>query len=137
MSMNDIMYSLRVALDNFAPTTWVFDGVDISGKAKPFLTIENLTGTIDRYSKDRFGKDYLVQIGVYGDTVFNRNELQDEIVNRLESGDIDLYETGSGTPVLAGSFYAEVSSVEPMPQDEANQTTMKHRSYITITIRGN
>ncbi|PGV90801.1 hypothetical protein, partial [Bacillus cereus] len=92
-TINNVMYSLKKSLDKFAPTTWVYDGVSLTGKGKPFLTIESLTGTIDRYSKDNYARNHLIQIGVYSDAVSNRNELQDRIIDRLERRTIDLYDT--------------------------------------------
>ncbi|MEH7456321.1 hypothetical protein V7183_03570 [Bacillus sp. JJ1127] len=133
-TVNDVMYSLKKALEEFAPTTWVFDGVSLTGKAKPFLTIESLMGTIDRYSKENYARNHLIQIGVYSDTVSNRNELQDRIIDRLERRPIDLYVT-SPTPTLVGFLYAEVLSFESVPQESTEQVTAKHRSFITITIR--
>lgn len=132
--LNDIMYSSKKVLEEFAPTTWLFDGVSISGKPKPFLTIESLIATIDRYSKDNYAKDQLIQIGVYSDTVSNRNTLQDQIIDRLERRPIDLYDTSS-TPTLVGFLYVEVQSCEPIPQGDETEVTAKHRSYITVTIR--
>ncbi|WP_242264878.1 hypothetical protein [Bacillus cereus group sp. BfR-BA-01422] len=133
-TVNDIMYSLKKSLEEFAPTTWVYDGVSLTGKAKPFLTIESLTGTIDRYSKDNYTRNHLIQIGVYSDTVSNRNELQDRIIDRLERRPIDLYNTSSKVPKLVGFLYAEVSSCEPIPQADVTQVTAKHLSFITIRI---
>ncbi|MGN4945218.1 hypothetical protein [Bacillus cereus group sp. MYBK104-1] len=133
-TVNDVMYSLKKSLEEYAPTTWVYDGVSLTGKAKPFLTVESLTGTIDRYSKDNYTRNHLIQIGVYSDTVSNRNELQDRIIDRLERRPIDLYNTSLKVPKLIGFLYAEVSSCEPIPQADATQVTAKHLSFITLTI---
>ncbi|PFY95247.1 hypothetical protein [Bacillus wiedmannii] len=133
-TVNDVMYSLKKALEEFAPTTWIYDGVSLTGKAKPFLTVESLTGTIDRYSKDNYARNHLIQIGVYSDTVSNRNELQDRIIDRLERRPVDLYNTSSKVPTLIGFLYAEVSSCEPIPQADVTQVTAKHLSFITIMI---
>lgn len=133
-TVNDVMYSLKKALEELAPTTWMYDGVSLTGKAKPFLTVESLTGTIDRYSKDNYVRNHLIQIGVYSDTVSNRNELQDRIIDRLERRPIDLYNTSSKVPILIGFLYAEVSSCEPIPQVDVTQVTAKHLSFITIRI---
>ncbi|PFA75808.1 hypothetical protein [Bacillus cereus] len=133
-TVNDVMYSLKKTLEEFAPTTWMYDGVSLTGKAKPFLTVESLTGTIDRYSKDNYVRNHLIQIGVYSDTVSNRNELQDRIIDRLERRPIDLYNTSLKVPTLIGFLYAEVSSCEPIPQVDVTQVTAKHLSFITIRI---
>ncbi|PEC58457.1 hypothetical protein CN556_24785 [Bacillus wiedmannii] len=133
-TVNDVMYSLKKSLEEFAPTTWIYDGVSLTGKAKPFLTVESLTGTIDRYSKDNYARNHLIQIGVYSDTVSNRNELQDKIIDRLERRPIDLYNTSAKVPKLIGFLYAEVSSCEPIPQADVTQVTAKHLSFITIRI---
>ncbi|PFJ15018.1 hypothetical protein COD67_07830 [Bacillus cereus] len=133
-TVNDVMYSLKKSLEEFAPTTWVYDGVSLTGKAKPFLTIESLTGTIDRYSKENYARNHLIQIGVYSDTVSNRNEIQDRIIDRLERRPIDLYDTSLKVPTLIGFLYAEVLSCEPIPQGDATQVTAKHLSFITIRL---
>ncbi|MBE5087618.1 hypothetical protein IGI03_06090 [Bacillus thuringiensis] len=133
-TVNNVMYSLKKALEEFAPTTWIYDGVSLTGKAKPFLTVESLTGTIDRYSKDNYARNHLIQIGVYSDTVSNRNELQDKIIDRLERCPVDLYNTSSKVPKLIGFLYAEVSSCESIPQADVTQVTAKHLSFITIRI---
>lgn len=129
------MYSLKKALDVFAPTTWVYDGVSVSGKDKPFITIEDLSGKIDRFSKDNFSRDHLIQVGVYADKVFDRNDLQDKLISRFEQDSIDLYNTSKKNPERIGFLYAKVLGFEPFSQNEVENDTAKHLSFITITIR--
>ncbi|AJG59741.1 hypothetical protein [Bacillus cereus] len=133
--LNDVMYSLKKALDVFAPTTWVYDGVSVSGKDKPFITIEDLSGTINRYSKENFSRNHLIQVGVYADKLFDRNDLQDRIIDRFEKGSIDLYDTSKKNPERIGFFNAEVKNFEPLSQKDVEVLTAKHLSFITITIR--
>ncbi|KMQ12784.1 hypothetical protein ACU80C_12070 [Bacillus mycoides] len=133
--LNDVMYSLKKALDVFAPTTWIYDGVSVSGKDKPFITIEDLSGTISRYSKENFSRNHLIQVGVYADKVFDRNDLQDRIINRFEKYSIDLYNTSKKNPERTGFFNAEVKNFEPLSQKDVEILTSKHLSFITITIR--
>ncbi|MFJ8216226.1 hypothetical protein [Bacillus cereus] len=133
--LNDVMYSLKKALDVFAPTTWIYDGVSVSGEAKPFITVEDLSGTIDRYSKENFSRNHLIQVGVYADKVFDRNDLQDKLISRFEQDSIDLYDTRKKNPERIGFLYAKVSGFEPFSQSEVENATAKHLSFITITIR--
>ncbi|MCU5537248.1 hypothetical protein OCB04_15035 [Bacillus cereus] len=133
--LNDVMYSLKKLLDVFAPTTWIYDGVSVSGKDKPFITIEDLSGTISRFSKENFSRNHLIQVGVYADKVFDRNDLQDRIINRFEKGSIDLYDTSKKNPERIGFFNAKVKDFEPMSQKDVEILTAKHLSFITITIR--
>ncbi|MCU5600384.1 hypothetical protein [Bacillus wiedmannii] len=133
--LNDVMYSLKKALDVFAPTTWIYDGVSVSGNTKPFITIEGLSGTINRYSKENFSRNHLIQVGVYADKVFDRNDLQDRIIDRFEKGSIDLYDTSKKNPERIGFFNAEVKNFEPLSQKDVEVLTAKHLSFITITIR--
>ncbi len=133
--LNDVMYSLKKALDIFAPTTWIYDGVSVSGKDKPFITIEDLSGTISRYSKENFSRNHLIQVGVYADKVFDRNDLQDRIINRFEKDSIDLYDTSKKNPERIGFFYAHVKNFEPLSQKDVEILTAKHLSFITITVR--
>ncbi|TKH79725.1 hypothetical protein [Bacillus cereus] len=133
--LNDVMYSLKKLLDGFAPTTWIYDGVSVSGKDKPFITIEDLSGTISRYSKENFSRNHLIQVGVYADKVFDRNDLQDRIINRFEKGSIDLYDTSKKNPERIGFFNAKVKDFEPLSQKDVEILTAKHLSFITITIR--
>lgn len=133
--LNDVMYSLKKLLDVFAPTTWIYDGVSVSGKDKPFITIEDLSGTISRYSKENFSRNHLIQVGVYADKVFDRNDLQDRIINRFEKGSIDLYDTSKKNPERIGFFNVEVKNFEPLSQKDVEILTAKHLSFITITIR--
>ncbi|MGI8277366.1 hypothetical protein [Bacillus mycoides] len=133
--LNDVMYSLKKSLDVFAPTTWTYDGVSVSGKDKPFITIEDLSGKIDRYSKENFSRDHLIQVGVYADKVFDRNDLQDKLINRFEQDSIDLYDTSKKNPNRIGFFNAKVSSFEPISQKDIEHLTAKHLSFITITIK--
>ncbi|MDZ4442896.1 hypothetical protein ORM30_20815 [Bacillus cereus] len=133
--LNDVMYSLKKLLDVFAPTTWIYDGVSVSGKDKPFITIEDLSGTISRYSKENFSRNHLIQVGVYADKVFDRNDLQDRIINRFEKGSIDLYDTSKKKPEQIGFFNAKVKDFEPLSQKDVEILTAKHLSFITITIR--
>ncbi|RAS92124.1 hypothetical protein A6E21_22165 [Bacillus cereus] len=133
--LNDVMYSLKKALDVFAPTTWIYDGVSVSGNTKPFITIEDLLGTINRYSKENFSRNHLIQVGVYADKVFDRNDLQDRIIDRFEKGSIDLYDTSKKNPERIGFFNAEVKNFEPLSQKDVEVLTAKHLSFITITIR--
>ncbi|MED3274800.1 hypothetical protein BK703_15325 [Bacillus thuringiensis serovar silo] len=133
--LNDVMYSLKKLLDIFAPTTWIYDGVSVSGKDKPFITIEDLSGTISRYSKENFSRNHLIQVGVYADKIFDRNDLQDRIINRFEKGSIDLYDTSKKNPERIGFFNAKVKDFEPLSQKDVEILTAKHLSFITITIR--
>ncbi|PEW27333.1 hypothetical protein [Bacillus thuringiensis] len=133
--LNDVMYSLKKLLDVFAPTTWIYDGVSVSGKDKPFITIEDLSGKIDRFSKENFSRDHLIQVGVYADKVFDRNDLQDKLINRFEKGSIDLYDTSKKNPERIGFFNAKVKDFEPLSQKDVEILTAKHLSFITITIR--
>ncbi|KAA0823486.1 MULTISPECIES: hypothetical protein [Bacillus] len=133
--LNDVMYSLKKLLDVFAPTTWIYDGVSVSGKDKPFITIEDLSGTISRYSKENFSRNHLIQVGVYADKIFDRNDLQDRIINRFEKGSIDLYDTSKKNPERIGFFNAKVKDFEPLSQKDVEILTAKHLSFITITIR--
>ncbi|MFC9419599.1 hypothetical protein ACIG6B_28530 [Bacillus mobilis] len=133
--LNDVIYSLKKALDVFAPTTWIYDGVSVSGNTKPFITIEDLSGTINRYSKENFSRNHLIQVGVYAEKVFDRNDLQDRIIDRFEKGSIDLYDTGKKNPERIGFFYAEVKNFKPLSQKDVEVLTAKHLSFITITIR--
>ncbi|PED11833.1 hypothetical protein CON01_25215 [Bacillus thuringiensis] len=133
--LNDVMYSLKKLLDVFAPTTWIYDGVSVSGKEKPFITIEDLSGTISRFSKENFSRNHLIQVGVYADKVFDRNDLQDRIINRFEKGSIDLYDTSQKNPERIGFFNAKVKDFEPLSQKDVEILTAKHLSFITITIR--
>ncbi|MDA2461089.1 hypothetical protein PDN45_13055 [Bacillus cereus] len=133
--LNDVMYSLKKLLDVFAPTTWIYDGVSVSGKDKPFITIEDLSGTISRFSKENFSRNHLIQVGVYADKVFDRNDLQDRIINRFEKGSIDLYDTSKKNPERIGFFNAKVKDFEPLSQKDVEVLTAKHLSFITITIR--
>ncbi|AQY38476.1 hypothetical protein P4V72_20080 [Bacillus thuringiensis] len=133
--LNDVMYSLKKLLDVFAPTTWIYDGVSVSGKDKPFITIEDLSGTISRYSKENFSRNHLIQVGVYADKVFDRNDLQDRIINRFEKGSMDLYDTSKKNPERIGFFNAKVKDFEPLSQKDVEILTAKHLSFITITIR--
>ncbi|WP_144591636.1 hypothetical protein [Bacillus cereus] len=133
--LNDVMYSLKKLLDVFAPTTWIYDGVSVSGKDKPFITIEDLSGTISRFSKENFSRNHLIQVGVYADKVFDRNDLQDRIINRFEKGSIDLYDTSKKNPERIGFFNAKVKDFEPLSQKDVEILTVKHLSFITITIR--
>ncbi|MDA2355535.1 hypothetical protein PDN49_11980 [Bacillus cereus] len=133
--LNDVMYSLKKLLDVFAPTTWIYDGVSVSGKDKPFITIEDLSGTISRYSKENFSRNHLIQVGVYADKVFDRNDLQDRIINRFEKSSIDLYDTSKKKPERIGFFNAKVKDFEPLSQKDVEILTAKHLSFITITIR--
>lgn len=133
--LNDVMYSLKKLLDVFAPTTWIYDGVSVSGKDKPFITIEDLSGTISRFSKENFSRNHLIQVGVFADKVFDRNDLQDRIINRFEKGSIDLYDTSKKNPERIGFFNAKVKDFEPLSQKDVEILTAKHLSFITITIR--
>ncbi|SEG83034.1 hypothetical protein SAMN04487919_13444 [Bacillus sp. ok061] len=133
--LNDVMYSLKKLLDVFAPTTWIYDGVSVSGKDKPFITIEDLSGTISRYSKENFSRNHLIQVGVYADKIFDKNDLQDRIINRFEKGSIDLYDTSKKNPERIGFFNAKVKDFEPLSQKDVEILTAKHLSFITITIR--
>ncbi|MGX5555740.1 hypothetical protein [Bacillus cereus] len=133
--LNDVMYSLKKLLDVFAPTTWIYDGVSVSGKDKPFITIEDLSGTISRYSKENFSRNHLIQVGVYADKVFDRNDLQDRIINQFEKGSIDLYDTSKKNPERIGFFNAKVKDFESLSQKDVEILTAKHLSFITITIR--
>ncbi len=95
------------------------------------ICLEQLAGIQRRI----FSDNHLIQVGVYADKIFDRNDLQDRIINRFEKSSIDLFDTSKKNPERIGFFNAKVKNFEPLSQKDVEILTAKHLSFITITIR--
>jgi hypothetical protein len=119
--------------------TWIYDGVTLTGTTKPFATVEQLTDGNEMINAGRtdFEERYAWQVGVRTTSVAERTKLAEKVRDKLRSARIPLYDTSGATPALtAATFVVDVGTIAPMPVEDVNNDTDKHRAYIDVEVTG-
>lgn len=138
--LHAIQYSLIRHIDETVPeltsVVWIYDGVSLSGKAKPFSTVEQMPDDTTILAKERayYETIYRFQIGLMAKTSAERAKLQEKIRKTLLQPNIPLFNTDGPTPVSAGFFYCDVTAVTPMPLEDLADETNKHKVYFDVEI---
>ncbi|GMK47653.1 hypothetical protein PghCCS26_47830 [Paenibacillus glycanilyticus] len=116
---------------------WLYDGVTLTGRVKPFITVDQLVnnGEVVAAGRRDYQQIYALQIGVHTRSVGERSKLP-EVIERALRGPIPLYDTDGATPVLtAQSFTASVTRITPISPEDVNDETNKHRAYLDVEIK--
>lgn len=138
--LNDLQYSIIKHLEANVPevteVVWYYDGVNLSDKLKPFILVEDIQTDVNRLEASRtdYREDYHLQVGIFGNSEFERNQILEKAMQALQADKIPLYDTRQTTPAVYGAFFMEIDRVTPMNQDDVTEDTMKHRVYIDVTV---
>jgi hypothetical protein len=139
--IHNLTYSLISHLKTKIPTltdiVWIYDGVSLTSKVKPFGTIEQMqanTNVIDK-ERDYFETIYRFQIGVHANSISERSKLQESVKLALLQPNIAYLDTSKPSPPpTIGYFYCDVLSEVPVPVESATDNTNKHKVYFDVEV---
>jgi hypothetical protein len=140
--LHELTYSLMAHLKAQVPeltdVVWIYDGVALTGKIKPFGTVEQMQSNTEFIAKAReyYATNYRFQIGLHAKTIAERSRLQERVRTALLMAEIELLETTwpSPAPLAIGHFYCDVNSEVPIPVESATDETNKHRVYFDVEV---
>lgn len=137
-----LTYSIVEHLRNQIPEVgdrviWRYDGVELTGREKPFITVEQLVDTSETLAAGRrdYSETFALQIGVFTRNVGERSQLSYSVAQALRQTNIPFYDTSGPAPILTSqTFVADVTDITPMPPEDINDETNRHRIYIDVEI---
>jgi hypothetical protein len=137
--LHALQYSIiRHLRDNIAElqsVEWFFDGLSLTGKAKPFAVVEHMADQNELLAAGRrdFQEDYMWQIAIRTDSESELAKLKETVQQALRK-QITLYETDGPAPVSAGFFYVDVNAFTPIRSDDPTNETDSHRGYFDVSV---
>lgn len=127
---------LETQIPEFTEVVWMHDNIKLTGKAKPFATVEQMREISDHLAAGRtdFQETYNFQIGVHTKTVGDRSKFSDRVKVALRQPNIPFLDTKGPTPVSSGFFVCDVTAVTPMPIRDVEDETNLHCAYIDVEV---
>jgi len=138
--LHALQYSIIRHLDDTVPelteVVWLYDGVTLTGKTKPFAVVEQMQDDTTILAKERayYETIYRFQIGMMARSSSERAKLQEKIRKALLQPNIPLFNTDGPTPTSSGFFYCDVTAVTPMPVENMADETNKHKVYFDVEV---
>ncbi|MGM0836043.1 MAG: hypothetical protein ACQEV7_07790 [Bacillota bacterium] len=135
-----ITYSIIEHLRNQVPEAseviWVYDGVSLSNRVKPFLTVEQMQTDNELLAAGRtdYGETYRFQIGLRARNISERSRLSDVMLHVLRQPNIPLLDTRVSPSPVIGVFVCDVPAVTPMQSEDLSNETDKHRVYFDVEV---
>ena len=131
-----IVTHLKTAVPALKDVVWLYDGISLTGRAKPFMTVEQMQSDQNVTTKGReyFERIYHFQLGLMAESITQRSQLSDVINNALLQPNIKLLDTSQFPATDAGSFYCDVLAITPMPVESVTDDTNKHRVYFDVEV---
>lgn len=134
--IREIATSLRTNLEQVADAYYIVDRSQLTGKEKPFITVEFLFDTRTKLSAGGRSKDveYTFQVGVFADSGEELLDLQKEVDDVLSNpAGITLY-TKTGIPTDT-KFECDVSAFTSIKNSDTHSDTNDHRGYFDVSVR--
>ncbi|WP_141431904.1 hypothetical protein [Bacillus sp. 03113] len=139
--MHELTYSIithiKAQVTELVDVVWIYDGVTLTGKTKPFGTVEQMAGNTNIIAKEReyFETFYRFQVGLHAKSIAERSRLQEKIKNALLQPNIALLDTSQPfPPPTVGFFYCDVLAVTPIPVADVTDETNKNLVYFDVEI---
>lgn len=111
------------------------DGITLSGRAKPFLTVEALgdTGFVLSAGHRSYEEEYPFQIGIRASNIGELLKLQGTVKELLrDPAGIPLYDDDA---VATGKrVVVDVQGFTPMTNDDTSNDSDNHRGYLDISV---
>lgn len=134
-----ITLSIRQFLASFMPeakeVVLMRDGVVLSGRAKPFLSVQNLGDINESIAAGRrsYEETYRFQVGVHANNIGELLRLKDKTKTLLRRPDgIELYDDKAVATGLR--FNVDVEGFTPIYSDDTANETENHRGYFDISV---
>lgn len=138
--LHELTYSIITHLKSQVPelrdVVWLYDGISLTGRAKPFAVVEQMQSNHELLAAGRSTYDdtYRFQVGLMATSVSERSKLTDKMTNALRQPNLTLYQTSQFPPTEAGFFNCDVLAVTPMPVETVTDDTNKHRVYLDVEV---
>jgi hypothetical protein len=135
-----ITYSIVKHIDNQMPEAndvlWIYDGVTLTNRVKPFVTVEQMPTSTQVIAAERrdFVETYRFQVGLFTRSGSERSKLSEVLKSILRQSNIPFYDTRGTSPIEAGFFVCDVLAVTPIPVESASDETNKHRVYLDVEV---
>jgi hypothetical protein len=133
---HSIIEHLRESVAELKDVVWMYDGIVLTGRVKPYVTVEQMQDNTTVLAKERayYEVIYRFQIGLTANSAGERTKVQETVRKALLNPKITLYNTDGPRSTDAGFFYCDVTAVTPMPVDATADDTSKHRVYFDVEI---
>lgn len=138
--IHNLTYSLiahlKAQVAELTDVIWVYDGISLSEKVKPFSTVEQMQSNTNIIAKEReyYETTYRFQVGLNAKSVSERSKLQERVKLALLQPNITYFDTNGPSPSANGFFYCDVLSEVPVPVESVTDETNKHRVYFDVEI---
>jgi len=138
--LHALTWSLIEHLRNQVPeandVVWVYDGVSLTGRTKPFLTVEQMTGNSESIAAGRLDYEdiFRFQVGLRSRNIGERSRLTDVVKDVLRQPNIPLYDTRIFPPTEEGVFVCDVKRVVPIQAETTEDETNRHRVYFDVEV---
>jgi hypothetical protein len=136
-----LTYSLISHLNTQVPelteVVWIYDGVSLTNRTKPFGTIESLTDTSEVIAAGRtaYTETYAWTVGVRARNITERERLVATVITALRQRNIEFIDTRTYPPTASTqTFVADVIRSVPMPLEDISNETDKFRAYIDVEV---
>jgi len=131
-----IIRHLNETVTELNDVVWIYDGVTLTGRAKPFAIVEQMQDDTTVIAKERayYETIYRFQIGLLARSTAERAKLTEKMRQALLQPNIPLFNTDGPSPTSAGFFYCDVTAVTPMPVENTADETNKHKVYFDIEV---
>lgn len=140
----DVTYSLRMALDKnvpeFTDVKMIYDGVELTGIAKPFATIEYLQGGGELQAAGRrsYLDTYNFQVGIYARNISDRHRIETkvrDVIRKPEGHPLYLFDEAKGIFVDSGELVAFVDNgFTPIGNDDSSAHTYDFHGYFDVGV---
>jgi hypothetical protein len=127
---------LKAQVTELTDVVWIYDGITLTKKVKPFGTIEQMQANTNIIAKERdyFETTYRFQVGLNARSVSERSNLQERVKLALLQPNITYFDTSGPSPSANGLFYCDVLSEVPIPVESVTDETNKHRVYFDVEV---
>lgn len=132
--------SLRQFLDVYIPeateVVLMRDGISLSGRVKPFLTVEYLgdDGEILAAGRESYEETYYFQIGVRANNIAELLKYQGKVKTLLRRPDgITLYDDNA--VATDKRFVVDVEGFTPIKNDDTSSDSDNHRGYFDVSVK--
>lgn len=111
----------------------IYDGVSLSGVAKPFGTIQSLqtNDTVLAAGRQSYEEVYRYQVGLFASNIGERRRLEEKIRNALR-GELALYD--ENLTLTGDTFICDLAGFTPMSNDDPAKDTYNFHGYFDVAV---
>jgi hypothetical protein len=131
-----IIEHIKAELPELTEVAWMYDGISLSDKSKPYAIVEQMREFSSNIASGRrdFEETFNFQIGMYTNSGSERTRLSEKLKRTLKSEHIPYFDTSGPAPVGAGFFVCDITFITPMNVEDSSDNTNKHRVYFDVEV---